>query len=138
MGTLLNKMNYKGYDRLAIIDAPPEVFRVMSGELKGVMVDTKVDPRFLYEFLVLFAENLEQLKKIAPLGMNNIAADGKLWICYPKKSSKNYRSDIDRDHGWEPLTQNGFAGVRMISIDDDWSAFRFRNTKYIKTKRPNQ
>jgi hypothetical protein len=25
-----------------------------------------------------------------------------------------------------------FFGIRLVTIDDDWSAMRFRNIKYIK------
>jgi hypothetical protein len=60
-------------------------------------------------------------------------ADGVIWFCYPKKSSKKYSSGIDRDHGWKVLNDSGFHGVRLIAVDTDWSALRFRNKKYIKS-----
>ena len=59
--------------------------------------------------------------------------DGLLWFGYPKKTSKKYTSDIDRDHGWKTLECVGFNGIRLVSIDEDWSALRFRNIKFIKS-----
>ena len=67
------------------------------------------------------------------MALHNLMADGILWFCYPKKTSKKYRTDLDRDHGWKSLNDSGLFGVRMVSIDDDWSAFRFRNAKFIKS-----
>jgi hypothetical protein len=60
-------------------------------------------------------------------------ADGILWFCYPKKSSKKYKSELSRDFGWKVLNDSGLDGIRLVSIDEDWSAFRFRNKKYIKS-----
>jgi hypothetical protein len=55
-----------------------------------------------------------------------------LWFAYPKKSSVNYTCDFSRDTGWEILGRHGFEGVRMVAIDQDWSALRFRRVEYIK------
>jgi hypothetical protein len=55
----------------------------------------------------------------------------KLWFAYPKKSGR-LASDISRDEGWEPLIEVGFLGVTQVSIDDDWSAIRFRRREEIK------
>lgn len=59
--------------------------------------------------------------------------DGVLWFAYPKGTSKRYKCDFNRDNGWEILGQYGFEPVRMIAIDEYWSALRFRRAEYIKT-----
>ena len=41
--------------------------------------------------------------------------------------------DFNRDTGWDALGNLGFEPVRMIAIDEDWSALRFREAKFIKT-----
>jgi hypothetical protein len=56
-----------------------------------------------------------------------------LWFAYPKKSSGKYSSNIDRDHGWKTLNDSGFYGIRLVSVDDDWSALRFRSIRFIKS-----
>ena len=70
---------------------------------------------------------------MAPQALHNLTADGTLWFAYPKKSSRKYCSDIYRDHGWEVLIDRGMHPVRQVSVDDDWSALRFRNSRYIKS-----
>ncbi|MEL6635310.1 MAG: hypothetical protein AAFW73_19430 [Bacteroidota bacterium] len=53
-------------------------------------------------------------------------------MAYPKGSSKNYTCDFNRDTGWQVLGNLGWEGVRMVAIDTDWSALRFRRVEYIK------
>jgi len=55
-----------------------------------------------------------------------------LWFAYPKGSSKRYKCEFNRDNGWAVLGSLGFEGVRMVAIDEDWSALRFRRVEYVK------
>jgi uncharacterized protein YbdZ (MbtH family) len=56
-------------------------------------------------------------------------------MAYPKGTSKSYVSDINRDHGWDIVEETGFRRVSQVAIDKDWSALRFRNTKYVKSNK---
>ena len=38
----------------------------------------------------------------------------------------------NRDTGWKVLGAAGFEGVRMVAIDEDWLAVRFRRVEFIK------
>jgi hypothetical protein len=55
-----------------------------------------------------------------------------VWFAYPKGTSKKYKSEINRDNGWQILGELGFEGVRGVAIDEDWSALRFRRVEFIK------
>lgn len=46
-------------------------------------------------------------------------------MSYPKKSSK-VKTDLTRDIGWDVVTDVGWTGIAQVSIDDTWSATRFR------------
>jgi hypothetical protein len=133
MTDLLKKLNYKGQDRIAIINAEEDFINSLKDNLEDVKIDTSIDPRFPYGFILVFVKKVSEVDKITPAAVHNLVADGILWFCYPKKTSKKFRSDLDRDHGWKPLNEIGFHGIRMVSVDDDWSALRFRNIKYIKS-----
>jgi hypothetical protein len=133
MTDLLKKLNYKGQDRIAIINAEEDFINSLKDNLEDVKIDTGIDPRFPYGFILVFVKKVSEVDKITPAAVHNLVADGILWFCYPKKTSKKFRSDIDRDHGWKPLNEIGFHGIRLVSINDDWSALRFRNIKYIKS-----
>jgi hypothetical protein len=60
--------------------------------------------------------------------------DAVIWFAYPKGTSKRYKSEINRDTGWKALRAAGFEGVRMVAIDEDWSAVRFRRAEFIKAR----
>ncbi len=133
MKSLLEKLNYKGQQRIAFINSGKDFSLAVPGELEGVQVDSDIDQRFPYEYMVLFVRQVREVEKLAPVALHNLVADGILWFCYPKKSSKKFSSDLDRDHGWNALNDEGFYGIRMVSVDEDWSALRFRNKKFIKS-----
>lgn len=132
MQELLVKLNYKGQDRVAVINADDSFIKTVSGMLPGVRIDTRIDPRYPYSFIILFVSKVADIEYHSPMAVHNLMADGILWFFYPKKSSGK-TTDIDRDHGWDALTSAGLRGVRLISVDDEWSGFRFRNIKYIKS-----
>jgi hypothetical protein len=133
MKNLLYKLNYRGQKRISVINADDIFIHSISSELKDVIIDQKIDPRYPYEFIIIFVKSISDVEQIAPMTIHNLMADGVLWFCYPKKTSKKYHSDIDRDHGWKILNDSGLNGIRMVAIDKDWSALRFRNKKYIKS-----
>ncbi len=133
MEELLRKLNYKGYNRIVIINAGEDFLQSVSDELRDVKIDTSIDQRCPYNFMVIFVKSIREVNDISPMALHNLTADGVLWFCYPKKTSKKLSSDLERDKGWKSLNDMGFHGIRMVSVDDDWSAMRFRNVKYIKS-----
>jgi hypothetical protein len=133
MENLLAKLNYKGQKRISIINSEEKFVQSISAELRDVTIDQKIDPRYPYEFIIIFVKSISEVEQLAPGTIHNLKADGVLWFCYPKKTSKKYSSDLNRDNGWTILNESGFHGIRMVSIDENWSAFRFRNKKYIKS-----
>jgi len=133
MTKLLDKLNYKGQKRIAIINAEEKYYSIIAKDLKKVQIDTAIDQRYPYEFMIIFAGTVAEVELFAPDALHNLLADGILWFCYPKKSSKKYSSDLERDKVWPVLNNSGFHGIRMVAIDEDWSAMRFRNIKYIKS-----
>jgi hypothetical protein len=134
MKELLTKLNYKGQARIAVINAEHSFYMAIAGELKGIITDDDIDQRCPYEFMILFVKTVADVEQLAPVALHNLTADGILWLCYPKKSSKKYSSSLERDKGWKVLNEAGFYGIRMVSVDDDWSALRFRNIRFIKSK----
>lgn len=68
-------------------------------------------------------------EKLLPLANG----DAVIWFCYPKGTSKKYKCEFNRDNGWAKLGERDWEPVRMVAIDEDWSALRFRKTDFIKT-----
>jgi hypothetical protein len=133
MKNLPGKLNYKGQERIAVINAEESFIISLSIELKDAKIDKEIDPRFPYDFIIFFVKSISEVEFLTPIALHNLLSDGVLWFCYPKKTSKKYSSDINRDNGWKALNDSGFHGIRMVTIDADWSAMRFRNIKFIKS-----
>lgn len=134
MDDILKKLRLRGFERIAVLNAPGEFTERLMKVIDGVQVDTEINARFLYEFMVAFVHGSEEVKEIGPGCLHNLGHDGILWLAYPKRKSKKYTSDINRDQGCRPVAEWGFVPVSQVSIDADWSAIRFRNIKYVKTK----
>jgi len=66
-------------------------------------------------------EYLDFLKK----DLKSIEPDSVLWFAYPKGTSK-IKTDINRDTIRVTGEEFGITTVTAISIDDTWSALRFR------------
>jgi len=130
MTPLFKKMNYKNQDRIVVLNHPVE-FNTPYEEMKAF---TKMSTRASgeIEFVLLFAENQKALNKLFAKVKDKLVDDVALWISFPKKSSKKYTSDINRDQGWEELGNADFESVKIIAVDEDWSALRFRRVKHIK------
>ena len=58
-------------------------------------------------------------------------------MIYPKGTSKKYKCEFNRDSGWPALGAGGYEPVRMVAIDEDWSALRFRKAEKIKSMTRN-
>ncbi|MDP4223380.1 MAG: hypothetical protein Q8868_08710 [Bacteroidota bacterium] len=133
MQTLLEKLNFKGQKRIAVINAEKNFKLAPASEIKDVQLDSEIDPRYPYDFMIIFVKTVSEVEVYAPMVLHNLAVDGILWFCYPKQASGKFTSEVDRDHGWKVLNDDDFFGIRLVSIDDDWSALRFRNRKFIKS-----
>ncbi len=101
--------------------------RSLAGIKTSIALAREVE--FFLAFVTKQKEVDDLIKKVASL----IKGDGLVWFAYPKGTSKKYSCEFKRDTGWDELGKHGFEGVRMIAIDEDWSALRFRRAENIKS-----
>jgi hypothetical protein len=128
MADLLKRLQIKDHSSFLVVNRPPELKEVLS-VLPGTP-DT--EPKGTYDFVMIFADSMEKAEAAVNKSIGSLGEDKLLWFCYPKKSSKKYSSDVYRDNSWELFDKYGFKGVRQISLDDDWSALRFRDKGFVK------
>jgi hypothetical protein len=53
--------------------------------------------------------------------------DRLAWVAYPKAGRLG--PALNRDLLWQELQKQGIEGVRLIALDEVWSAMRFRPGK---------
>jgi hypothetical protein len=131
MATVFAKLNLKDHKQIVVLDSPSS-FESELAALVGVEVIRDLKKAKQVTFSLAFVSTPEQIDALAPQIALKAEGDAIVWFAYPKGTSKRYKSQIDRDNGWNVLGQEGFEPVRMVAIDEDWSAKRFRRASFIK------
>jgi hypothetical protein len=114
---LPRKLGVKSDSRV-LLDGAPDDFT-----LEGV--DAHVRPGSApYDVVLLFAPDRARLdRRWTPLAARLTTA-GRLWVCWPKRSS-GLQTDLSenevRDHGLE----QGLVDVKVCAIDETWSGLAF-------------
>ncbi|WP_338872697.1 hypothetical protein WBJ53_28625 [Spirosoma sp. SC4-14] len=132
MHPIFAKLNYKTQPEIAVVNAPEEFGAVVNSMRPLTSIVTDLDQIQQGQFMIAFVKTQQEVDAISTKAAQKLQGDGILWLAYPKGSSKKYRCDFNRDTGWAVLGQLGFESVRMVAIDNDWSAIRFRRTEYVK------
>lgn len=133
MTPLFQKLNYKEGQTIVCLNAP-ESFQPALDEMRAHTAIIQNEKEFnTIHFALLFATKQKEVDDYASLLAPKLEGDAVLWACYPKGTSKKYKCEFNRDNGWKVLGELGLEGVRMVAIDEDWTALRFRKTEYIKT-----
>jgi hypothetical protein len=135
---LVKKLGIKPGYKLLILNAPEGYLTTLGALPEGVEVRTEAKDTVgisgPFDAVQLFAHSKADVDQFAPGAIRAVKSDGLLWISYPKKSSK-IKTDIHRDVGWDAVVKAGFEGVSLISVDDTWSAMRFRPASEVKSRR---
>ena len=138
MGTLLKKLDSKTNNNMVIFNMPPEFEPVERNLNKDIHV-YKSNTAIKTEFVLIFIKTRAELEHFTEHNRSYLLSfhDDLIWFAYPKENSGKYgqKADISRNSGWEPLMNLGYKGVRMVSIDNDWTAFRVRKEEYIIKQR---
>ena len=138
MADVWGKLNLKDHQEIVIVNAPAS-FEPEVKALDGVTVKRKPADVKAIGFFLAFVTTQREVDDLATIVAKKSVPDAVVWFAYPKGSSKKYKSEINRDSGWAVMGKAGFEPVRMVAIDEDWSAVRFRRVEFIKTmNRPEE
>ncbi len=118
---LVAKLQLRPGVRPLVLGAPGHYLERLGGE-----GDERVREPGGHQFVQAFVRDARELEARWPDTLAAGAPDAVLWLCYPKRSSK-VDTDLTRDRGWAAVTADGYRGVRQISLDETWSALRFRH-----------
>jgi hypothetical protein len=110
MTDLARKLQLKA-DALRIVDRPD-----------GVAADLPHSADA--EALLVFAQSRAALDAATDALVANASADRLTWVAFPKAGQLG--TDLNRDRVAEVLIAAGIRPVRNVSIDEVWSALRFR------------
>ncbi len=133
MDAVFKKLNLKNQKTVVVLNTP-DTFGVNLDSIRDEAVivhalEEVSEIDFILIFVTKQTEINDLIPKIAPL----LQGDAVIWMCYPKGTSKKYKCDFNRDTGWQIMGNYDLEPVRMVAIDEDWSALRFKKVDFIKT-----
>lgn len=127
---LVKKLGIKEGDKLYVKNSP-----VAYATLLGTIPDrAELKSRLAknIDFIHLFTKSRSELSKFLPKAKNVLAANGMIWVSWPKKSSKvitDVTEDVIRQIGL-PMD---LVDVKVCAIDEIWSGLKLVIRKEKRT-----
>ncbi len=129
MDPILKKLGFKDQNPMLVLNAPEGFLKIC----ENIGCTPETVPKGEYEFIVVFSEMQAQMQPLVADAARHFRRTGHFWACYPKGTSKNFKSDLNRNSMAEVMAKFELEPVSQVSIDDDWSAMRFRHADLIRT-----
>jgi hypothetical protein len=126
--SLPKKLLMKAGQRAIILNAPAGYLDQLAPLPEGVEI--AASPEGQFDFVQLFTKDMADLQKFLPLAKQAVKYDALLWVAYPKGSAKT-GMDLNRDLLWAAASEHHLTGVTLISLDEIWSAMRFRPSERV-------
>jgi hypothetical protein len=123
---VIKKLKFK--DKGTVINAP----KVIEDEFIQLGMKTTFDKKIKSANTLIFINNNEEFLNYLKNDLENVESDSVLWFAYPKGTSK-IKTDINRDTIHVTGKEFGLKTVTAISINDTWSALRFRPVDKVGT-----
>ena len=64
MQKLIEKLNYKGQERIVLINAEESFISALSKDLTNVKIDSEIDQRYPYGFIIVFVKNASDVNRV--------------------------------------------------------------------------
>ena len=121
--TILEKLTVKPGRSFILVNPPPGYTGHMGSLPEGARWITA--PGEPADVIQVFVETRAALESQLARLKTQLKPGGALWVTYYKGTAR-VKTDINRDSINAYGKTLGLIGVAMISIDDDWSALRFK------------
>ena len=129
---LFKKLNFKDQQEILSLNHPQWFQKELSEMSEFAKIQTNIDETDSVDFVIVFATTQKEVNDFTNQVAPKLTGDAVFWFCYPKKSSKKYNCEFNRDTGWGIMANFDLEPVRQVAIDEDWSALRFRKVDHIK------
>jgi len=126
MKNAVNKFKFR--DTATIVNAPEDFHH----DIHELGFSTSLSPDQPNENTVVFLYSKIELHHFLENQLPLIVEDSILWLAYQKGSAK-IKTDLNRDIIRWTAEKYGVKTVTAISIDDTWSALRFRPLESVGT-----
>ncbi len=127
MQSMIEKLNLKDEKNVLIQGLPSAIEKQFSKLPYAKNVTPLLRTRKI-DFALLFAIHQNQMCAILSDVFPALHLDSKLWIAYPKATSKIV-SDLNRDCSWQVLFDHDFEIDSQIALDHVWMAICFKKSE---------
>ena len=122
---IIKKLGIKPGKKALFINMPKDLANPLKHDIKKFGIKKSLRGKF--DVILYFGKIKSEIKKKSKEIFNSLNNDDSLvWIAYPKKGS-NIETDLNRDILWDVFTAYNYRPVSMVSLNDSWSAVRFRS-----------
>jgi len=115
---LERKLQIKPGTSVAVVAVPLDVHLDLSEDLASV------DDPSAADVVLAFVTRASEMDTVAAPALEAARGDRLAWIAYPK--GQQLGTDLNRDRLSSLAGERGAQPVRQVSIDEVWSALRFR------------
>jgi hypothetical protein len=119
---LVQKLGIKPGQRIALLSSPPGYRKTLDPLPDRVNCAEELDEKL--DFIQLFASTHTDLKLRFKEAKRCLAANGSLWISWPKKAS-GLATDLDENLIREIGLGLGLVDVKVCAVDETWSGLKF-------------
>lgn len=126
---IISKLGIKPGKKALFVNMPKDLANPLKNDIKQYGIKKSLKGKFdvILCFEKIKREVLERSKDI----FKSLNSDDSLvWIAYPKKGS-DIDTDLNRDILWDVFSGYNFRPVSMVSLNDNWSAVRFRSGEKV-------
>lgn len=122
--TIFEKLQIRNEKNLLIQGLPSSIEKQFSKlsfakNLTPLLKSRKID------LALVFAVSENQLNGILNDIMPALKEDSKLWVAFPKLTSKIV-TDLNRESSWNKLVESGYESMEQVSLDHVWNATQFK------------
>jgi len=129
MSDLSKKLQIKPGKSWLLFNAPNNYLTLLEPLPDGI--ELSFEPAGLFDGIQLFIINSGELTALLDIIWPLLKPDTVFWLTYPKKSS-GINSGLEMMGSWDELTNKGLRVVTSISVDETWTALRFKPLEMTK------
>jgi hypothetical protein len=119
---LVKKLGIKPGHRIALLSGPPGYRRTLGTLPEKVNCAEQLSGQL--DFIQLFVTTQAELKRSFSQAKRCLAADGSLWISWPKKAY-GVVTDVNENVVREIGLGLGLVDIKVCAVDETWSGLKF-------------
>jgi hypothetical protein len=135
LSPLAKKLQVKPGKSWLLYNAPANYLALLEPLPDGSTI--AYEAKGIFDGVQLFVKNSDELKANLKIVVPVLKPDAVFWVIYPKKSS-GIKSDLEMMGSWDEPTKYGLRSVASASVNETWTAIRFRPEGQSKVSDTNK